>query len=353
MKLLNMESSVEFASLNEVKVLLFKEILSKKFIFSGPPSMYKCSMDLRPPRNPIVGSHAMILVPCRRTNPNFTMEEKMTSNHQESLRMNRATNIIFWNVCGANNDDFRRNFRKIIDTHKPCLIALLETRMGFYATLLNDFNFTEMIELPAEGQAGGLVILYDHKVVIVNNFTRRCQEIHAMIEVLPFRFSWLLSTVYANTNIYDRETMWHYLENISNSFNRAWLVGGDLNDITMISEKFRDRKVSHSRTSRIWNHINNCRLVDLGYMGCKYTWSNHRKRRKGLIMKRLDRFLANEEWLNLFPGSSVTHLPKTYSDHNPLILKLNSFTPIPPQKSFKLENIWYTHPDFINRVQST
>lgn len=86
-----------------------------------------------------------------------------------------------------------------------------------------------------------------------------------MIEVIPFRFSWLLSTIYASTTIYDREFMCHCLEDIANNFNRAWLIGGDLNDITMTSEKFGGRKVSLSKTTRIWNHINNCKLIDLGY----------------------------------------------------------------------------------------
>lgn len=139
----------------------------------------------------------------------------------------------------------------------------------------------------------------------------------------------------------------------SNNFNGAWLVGGDLNNITMTSEKFGGRKVGHSKTTRIWNHINNYKLIDLGFKGCKYTWSNHRNRHKGLIMERLDRFLANENWLNLFPVSSVTHFPKTYSDHNPLLLKLNFFSRPPPQKPFRLENIWCTCPDFINIVCST
>lgn len=170
---LNMELSMEFANRNEVKILRFKENLSKRFIFNCPSSMYKCSRDIRPPRDPTVGSLVVILVPCSTTNPNSTLEAMITSNHQDPIRMNKATSIIFWNVRGANNDEFRRNFRELIDTHKPCLIVLLETRMTSYVTLLNDFNFTEMIEVPAEGQSRGLVVLYDHKVVTVNNFTRR------------------------------------------------------------------------------------------------------------------------------------------------------------------------------------
>lgn len=58
-------------------------------------------------------------------------------------------------------------------------------------------------------------------------------------------------------------------------------------------------------------------------MGCKFTWSNYRKTSKGLIMERLDRVFVNENWLDIFPNAFVTHLPKTYSDHNPLLLTLS------------------------------
>ncbi|CAL5355341.1 unnamed protein product [Camellia sinensis] len=46
-------------------------------------------------------------------------------------------------------------------------------------------------------------------------------------------------------------------------------------------------------------------------------------------MERLDRALCNEEWRTMFPEASVCVLPRTYSDHSPLVvytqgkLKLN------------------------------
>ncbi|XP_019256401.1 PREDICTED: uncharacterized protein LOC109234801 [Nicotiana attenuata] len=46
----------------------------------------------------------------------------------------------------------------------------------------DDFGFLEMIEVPAEGQSGGMVVMWNHEVVTVQNFIRRNQEIHAIIE---------------------------------------------------------------------------------------------------------------------------------------------------------------------------
>nr|XP_016505521.1 PREDICTED: uncharacterized protein LOC107823400 [Nicotiana tabacum] len=98
--------------------------------------------------------------------------------------MNQPNNFIIWNVRGANNDNFRSNFRELMDTHRPCLVALLETKMASHTPIPEDFNFTEMIGVPAVGQAGGLIILWNHDMVTVNNFTRKGQKIHATIEVV-------------------------------------------------------------------------------------------------------------------------------------------------------------------------
>lgn len=36
-------------------------------------------------------------------------------------------------------------------------------------------------------------------------------------------------------------------------------------------------------------------------------------------MERLDRFLANSEWIHLFPDSHVLRLPRITSDHCPVL----------------------------------
>lgn len=70
-------------------------------------------------------------------------------------------NIIVWNCRGCNGAEFRRNFRSLLDWHKPPLVALLETKMQCHQTLLESFPFNKMIEVPAIGNSGGIVVLWD------------------------------------------------------------------------------------------------------------------------------------------------------------------------------------------------
>lgn len=105
----------------------------------------------------------------------------------------------------------------MVDTHRPYMVALLETRMGNHMELLDDYGFTEFIEVPAEGQVGGIVVLYNHEIVTVQNFVRRDQEIYATIEVIPIHQKWLFSAIYASTYILLRNKMWYNIESINNS----------------------------------------------------------------------------------------------------------------------------------------
>lgn len=82
-------------------------------------------------------------------------------------------------------------------------------------------------------------------------------------------------------------------------------------------------------------------LVDLGFQGNPFTKINAREG-MGII---LDKALANPSWLNTYPNTQVLHLPKTYSDHCPLLINVFSdklFGPFP----FCCKELWLSHPNF-------
>jgi ribonuclease HI len=91
--------------------------------------------------------------------------------------------------------------------------------------------------------------------------------------------------------------------------------------------------------------MNTCSMLDLGFSGPKYTWSNGQDI-STLIMQRLDRAWVNSEWRILFPEAYVTHLTRTHSDHCPILLSLwpSSHNSLP--RPFRFENIWLSHPEF-------
>lgn len=60
--------------------------------------------------------------------------------------------------------------------------------------------------------------------------------------------------------------------------------------------------------------------------------------------------LENYEWLNTYPEDTVQHSPRTYSDHFPLLLTLETRRPF-TQILFRFETIWKSHPEFKQLVR--
>ena len=83
--------------------------------------------------------------------------------------------------------------------------------------------------------------------------------------------------------------------------------------------------------------VDECGLVDLGYVGHKITWRGKRQGR--LVLERLDRAFATASWLSLNPATQVNHVRANSSDHNPILIKPEG---IPPSKikPFRFEQMW-------------
>lgn len=128
-------------------------------------------------------------------------------------------NLIIWNCRRCNGPDFRKNFRALLDWHKPPLVALIETKMNSHQSLLDDFPFTSMIEVASVGNSGGLIILWDDSVLDPEDVATTNQEIHAVIKVRQTQVSWLFSCIYASNHRLDRHILWDNLKKIKENYD--------------------------------------------------------------------------------------------------------------------------------------
>lgn len=63
-----------------------------------------------------------------------------------------------------------------------------------------------------------------------------------------------------------------------------------------------------------------CCLRDLGYEGKWYTWEKG-KTVETRVHERLERYLASQSWLNMFPSAHVEHLLGYKSDHTAILVR--------------------------------
>lgn len=95
----------------------------------------------------------------------------------------------------------------------------------------------------------------------MNNFVKRNNEIHALIEVHPICHKWLFFTIYASSVTSNRNIMWDNISNIFYNYKDAWLLGGDLNDMLVANGKWGGNPINKRRAAKILSKINYCKLM--------------------------------------------------------------------------------------------
>jgi hypothetical protein len=114
----------------------------------------------------------------------------------------------------------------------------------------------------------------------------------------------------------DKEEFLTELGTVCSDQSLPLLVGGDFNIIRFSSEK--NKNMRRNRWTDIFNSIINSYAMREIYMsGGQFTWSNNHLEP---TLEKLDRFLMNDAWENLFPLTTVHKLVREISDHNSLIL---------------------------------
>lgn len=118
-----------------------------------------------------------------------------------------------------------------------------------------------------------------------------------------------------------RHGVWEILKQFADNVNSPWCYMGDFNSIAKSSEKLGGSIIFDSHYSEFREMISYSGLLDLGFSGPTYTWSNKR-RFQFHIRKRLDRVLSDSQWQLWFPNASIMHMPSVNNDHTPILLNL-------------------------------
>ncbi|KAL7175173.1 hypothetical protein ACSBR2_028888 [Camellia fascicularis] len=232
--------------------------------------------------------------------PNSQPQDRLNKGHGERSH------------SGAGNKVFKRNLREIISNHKPSIVVLMETK----------------VQLSSMG-------LFFNKL----GFT-------ASTHVDP--------VIYASPNPRSRDALWNNLESMADNISEPWLVAGDFNDFTNLNEKRRfSTNQDQVRTRKFQARLNRCRLMDLGCSGPRLTWSNGRQGMANTL-ERLDRAVCTTEWRLQFQEGAVRNLPRTYSDHAPVIIYTEGMQHSDPiLRPFRMEAAWFVNPDFKNLVKDS
>ena len=142
------------------------------------------------------------------------------------------------------------------------------------------------------GYVGGIWLLWRKNMADLEVLATTEQEIHAIVKVNNFDHPWLLSLIYGSLRFAERNILWENLCFVSTLHNLPWAIVGDFNDVLNDSEKLKGNRVNMTRATAYCDCMSSCNMLDLGFSGPIYTWTNRRDA-NGLIQTRIDRCWAN------------------------------------------------------------
>jgi hypothetical protein len=235
------------------------------------------------------------------------------------------------------------SLRALIRKHNPNILFLFETKTApFVSTLiLHQLRVTLMVHAPPSGSKGGLLLAWKIGINIVS-FYVSCNIICVWYCSDDPCSKCLLTFVYGPPYKNLCSTFWNAMDNFSASYNDPLVCIGDFNAIISLDDKLGSRPFNSCSSNPFTNFMDGYGMIDLGLCGNPFTWSNHRQC-SSLIKERLDKGIANSNWINFFPSYSVVHLPAHISDHNPLLLKSNLLVQS-LQRPFMFEAFWTRNP---------
>ncbi|KAA3481168.1 reverse transcriptase [Gossypium australe] len=129
------------------------------------------------------------------------------------------------------------------------------------------------------------------------------------------------SSYHIDVEVQDNEcgTKWRLTGQLNTDQSIPWVVIGDFNEITNSFEKKGGRQRSNKQMKDFRTTLKDCKLIDLGFRGCWFTWERGRQRSTN-IRERLDRGVATLQWVELFSYYQVEHLSHSFSNHCPVLL---------------------------------
>jgi exonuclease III len=230
--------------------------------------------------------------------------------------------LMSWNCRGLGNPWTVRDLCQMVKEKRPVMVFLMETKLRHnkMERVQCKLGFWNMLVVGCVGKSGGLALLWGDKLEVeIQNYSQR--HINAKISSPISWLVWKCTGFYGNPESGKRGEAWDLLRYLSTIDPVPWVCVGEFNEILNLSEKWGGNECQRGLMEAFQSTLEECRLLDLGYRGQKFTWNNGREG-NDFVKERLDRVVANEEWCEIFLKVDVGIEEELSSDHCPVHVTL-------------------------------
>ena len=261
--------------------------------------------------------------------------------------------ILAWHCRGMGSAPVVRALADEVKVCDPLLVFLVETKatQNRIKGLQRKIGLTQGISVKSDGRSGGLAMLWKEGCDV---HLKSCSNTHINVVVIEGNGAqpWRATGFYGHPDSGMRSISWDLLVSLKNQCQMPWIVFGDFNEILNSDEKLGWLERDARQMKGFRDCLCYCGLIDMGFVGQWFTWCNGRFGEQRTLV-RLDRMVANEEWLNLFPEAKVYHRAMVASNHCLLSLSLRMRGPKRVVKRrFMFEEMWTREESYREVIES-
>jgi hypothetical protein len=261
-------------------------------------------------------------------------------------------NLLGLNCHGLGLDAAVGELRDLIRSYNPVVVFLCETKQSDKEMdkIKWRLGFRNGVAVSCVGRSGGLALWWRDEVEV--SMRPWCQY-YIDAQITCQGKSWRFSGIYGEPRVDLRQRTWDILRYLRRQDDLPWLCAEDFNEILWSEEQLGGNPRNESQMTAFRECLADCGLSDLGYKGYMFTWNNRRFGEEN-IQVRLDRGMATASFHNLYPFTTVEHIPTEESDHNALLIRIsgeNAATVRREGRGFSYEEMWSKHEDYGDMIK--
>ena len=259
--------------------------------------------------------------------------------------------FLAWNCRGLGNPCTIRELGDLIRAKDPSVVFLVETWAdeARLKEIKRNLNFDNLHFVERINRDGGLALLWKDSVDL-HVETSSKNHIDAIVNKGDDG-AWRITGFYGEPVTHRRMESWNLLRELYSRMQLPWLCFGDFNELTRQSEKLGSSVRSQAQMQMFRDAIDECGFMDLGFTRSQFTWKKHFSDGHS-VWERLDRGMANSEWMLRFAGTVVHHLSSFSSDHCPIWIVPRTLIYPSASKPFRFEEMWLTEKGCTDTIQA-
>ncbi|XP_026378158.1 uncharacterized protein LOC113272552 [Papaver somniferum] len=258
-----------------------------------------------------------------------------------------------WNIRGLNDPLKQVEVSNFIQVNKLAMVGIVETHVQeanksrIRNNICHSWSLVDNYSLDPSGR----IWVGRNKEVMTVNVLHTCFQA-IFLEVTTFQNqNFIVTFFYGSNDIIQRRFLWSTIRAFDGANAKPWILLGDFNYMLEGCDRITKTDVTSAQYSDFRDCVQDSHIFYLRYSGCFYTWSN-KQEGDTRIASKIDRFMVNMEWLDIFAESSAKFLNLGISDHSPAIVSIfeGRYHGHPP---YKFCSFWAEEPDFLEVVKNS